>query len=269
MNRLKSILVFLVLQICLLNLYANKNDTDSLLLKLNTENKIIKKVELLIELSKQYQNIELSEAHKYIDNAIELAIENKNDTYTGKACFQKAGLSEASGNANQALEFSLKALGFYESISDSANLVSVNIFIGNLYKSLNDNKPALKYYTQALDVVKKTNNAEAYAIIANNMGLINETLSNYNTALDYYYVALRKFKKLDNCEGNTQVLTNIANVYFATGDEESAIHYFQKALELDKQNGNGKNEALILMGIGKCLIALNQPDKAKVNLLKS
>jgi len=275
-----------------IGLIANSQSIDSLKKALESTENTNKQVELLFKLSEEYKAIDLHQAYKSIDEALELAknldfannlaqayyikgelylfeemdekalvlFANANDQYENLAdsegmckCQKKiAALLEKRGSLNQALDSYLKVLGFYEMKGDAENQIEINISIGNMFRSLGEDQSAVGYYSSALDLVEKTDNSETFGFIANHLGMIYSGKGEHNQALDYFFLALRKYKSSNDKDGRASVLTNIGILNYYKSDVGNALNYFNNSLELNQEAVDMVKQALNYLWIGKC-----------------
>jgi tetratricopeptide (TPR) repeat protein len=81
-----------------------------------------------------------------------LSLKVKSKSYEAQGLDFMGAVELRRGNADQALEFLLKALKLFESLNDSTYLIVTYRNLGGVYKSQNDTIKAREYYSNALQI---------------------------------------------------------------------------------------------------------------------
>lgn len=103
------------------------------------------------------------------------------------------------------------------------------------YYSANKPDLSMKYYEQALELLKGTGADSIAARAYNGLGVRYIKKSDYPNALDNYFKALRLFEKENDVYGMGGVLANIGEVYQVKNDPGTAKKYILQSMEISKK----------------------------------
>lgn len=212
-----------------------------------------------------------------IDNAFyDKALENCKDLE--KLCFvdssERGRFYNLWGNVYDSLYMHEDALELYNkaytTLVGTDNIIETYntlINIGSVMCSLNKHTDSLRYYAEALHIVKdnefisKTLIARAYT----NIGVVYDYMSDYAASLKYHYHALEIYKELYN-ETNINIAlchNNIGSALLKT-DNFNALPHFQQALKLcsDIKGYYHPSTAVCNMNIGQCYESYGEYEEA-------
>jgi len=140
--------------------------------------------------------------------------------------------------------------------------------IGRLHSRLGKYELALKFYQEALAVLKtidnKTDKKNLEAVTLHNIGVVYLEQGKYELALELLQEALTIIKPLGYKQSEGVILGNIGKVYFKQGKYESAWNLYQQSLVIVQEFGNKDDEGYVLKNIGYLLEKQNQPELAVV-----
>ncbi|MEH2350309.1 MAG: CHAT domain-containing protein, partial [Nostoc sp.] len=121
--------------------------------------------------------------------------------------------------------------------------------IGSVYSSLGEKQEALKYYNQALPILRAVGNREVEATTLNNIGAVYDSLGEKQEALKYYNQALPIFRAVGDRGAEANTLNNIGLVYDSLGEKQEALKYYNQALPIFRAVGDREGEARILFNM--------------------
>lgn len=188
------------------------------------------KVDILLELTKEYSNESLEDCQKYALEARDMA--ERVDYKKGMAlaykaiglCYNRQGkFPEALTNWNQSLEI-FNAIGDVDGQSNMFNN------IGTVYHNVGDLVKALSYYFQSLKSAEQTGNKLRLATALLNIGAAYfDNPVTMDKALPYYHEALEYSEEDGDKEAIGTISVNIGEIYFNQGKLTEALFYFEKS----------------------------------------
>ena len=214
--------------------WAQEQKVADSLAKIYKNNKFLsnsEKLELLRNLSFNEVN-DLSLGLHYAEELIALSKKEKNNLYLHRGYFQKANKYRLAGDLNKALDFFFKS-------ADAAITAKYVVGEGNAYSSIADvysvmdnAKNAELYYTRAIKLLRKGDNAVALASALLNVG--DQYLKNkkFNIALQYFKESGTLFKKANYLIGTAYNLGNIGMVYAEQGKDALAMENMRQAIAI-------------------------------------
>lgn len=209
---------------------------DSLLIRYSQAQDPEEKLSLSLELSQLYRNVNSDKSLDYAQTA--LSHIRKDSDYRmvirayinyGIAKFYLDDYIEAITKFNTALNLA-------HIHSDERHEIMALSSLGNVYSSINDNKTALKYYSDALSLSHRdSSNHEYLPTLYGNIGLIHLNDKNYSDAEEYLLEAARTSSR-DN-KYLINFYNNLAEIFLIKKDLENCIKYIRLAESLH-DNGN-------------------------------
>lgn len=209
---------------------------DSLLIRYSQAQDPEEKLSLSLELSQLYRNVNSDKSLDYAQTA--LSHIRKDIDYRmvirayinyGIAKFYLDDYIEAITKFNTALNLA-------HIHSDERHEIMALSSLGNVYSSINDNKTALKYYSDALSLSHRdSSNHEYLPTLYGNIGLIHLNDKNYSDAEEYLLEAARTSSR-DN-KYLINFYNNLAEIFLIKKDLENCIKYIRLAESLH-DNGN-------------------------------
>jgi len=214
---------------------------DSLLIELDNETDISKKIDILDELSAEAYEYSIDSAIYYNIIAVELSIETENDELTVNQLHNLAKLYIYNSNSHKALEIYEQAVPFAKK-SNNQKLYALSLHsLGNGYYFNNDFNSAIEQYIKALNIREAINDTIGIAASTNNIGMIYWKLKQNELALEYYTKSLEAEILIDNKYGIASSYNNIGMVYWQMDSIASAITYVNKSLKLKLElNATGR-----------------------------
>jgi class 3 adenylate cyclase len=232
-------------------IYAQSKAIDSLQQALKTAKEDTNKVNVLNNLSLQYeQKYNYDTALLYASNAIQLA--EKISFKNGLAfAYRKTGdIYFDQGHYSEALKNDFVALKIYEANGDKDNRADMYNNIGLAYEKIGNYPKALKNYFASLKIKEVIGDKRGIAACYNNIGNLYLSQSNYPEALKYYSAAL----KINEATGNQQWAAynygNIGNVYSYQGNYSQALKNYFALLKIGTAMGDNRLIAGSYVDIG-------------------
>jgi tetratricopeptide (TPR) repeat protein len=136
-----------------------------------------------------------------------------------------------------------KAQELYETLLEQTNNEQEQAYLYHMSARVYDNQgnypKAVRYYSQSLEIKKKTVHARHPSLIPtySNIALVCEHMGQYSRALEFYEICLRLSKKYlpANHPDLATIYNNSAAVYINLSEYAKALEYYEKALEIWKE----------------------------------
>jgi len=162
----------------------------------------------------------------------------------------------------EALKYYNQALPIMRSVGDRYGEAATLSSIGVVYDSISQPQEALKYYNQALPITRSVGDRYGEAATLNNIGAVYKSISQPQEALKYYNQALPILRSVGNRAGEAGILSNIGLVYDRISQPQEALKYYNQALPILRSVGDRSGEATILHNIGAVYNSISQPQEA-------
>lgn len=152
-----------------------------------------------------------------------------------------------------------KSLGAGKKETDES--VSLND-MGYVQWRMGNYQEALKYFTEALEEVKKSNNETQMATLLNNLGLVHWRLENNEAAMECYREAALLAEKLNMYRLLGLTHTNRALILKEQRNFDEAFVHNNKAITIFKEHGEPEDLAIAYNNQGQIYRYGDQPDPA-------
>ncbi|MEX1241667.1 MAG: adenylate/guanylate cyclase domain-containing protein [Cyclobacteriaceae bacterium] len=188
------------------------------------------RVDLLLELNKNYLNASLGDCQQYGLAARDLA--EKINYQKGRAlAFKSIGLCyHRQGDFPEALTNWNQSLRIFETIGDVEGQSNMFNNIGAVYHNVGDLVKALDYYFKSLKTAEESGNKLRIATALSNIGAAYfDNPVTMDKALPYYLEALQFSEQDGDQEAIGTISVNIGEIYFNLNQLDEALTYFEKS----------------------------------------
>ncbi|MBK7854275.1 MAG: tetratricopeptide repeat protein [Bacteroidetes bacterium] len=241
-----------------------------------------KKSEAEINISKGWAlaKFDFSKAIVCFKRGLELATEVKDITLTAKSNWGISESYSALGNYPEAINYSFKAIRFFEVLKQYDYVSLIYSSQGYVYERQNSFKEAFKAYEKSLQLAIEAKNnaliANAYSSLGQldfNNNLLDDALTKYNRALKIFNEDWENYKtNIADCyESISRVLEKKADFKLSNDKTEEAKDYYlqsleksEAALELFEQGGLKIGMAASYNHIGAIYLKLKEYKKANI-----
>ncbi|MBS1772194.1 MAG: sensor histidine kinase [Bacteroidetes bacterium] len=234
--------------ICLTYAYDNSGHIDEGLLAADSAliyanktglYKIKFRSELLVaSLSRRKANYNASITHAI--NALKLAEDNKNDTFTGNA-FNFLGILYTNlHNLDKAKQYHLSALNLYEKIKDSSLIERSLNNLGINHREREEYDSALVYYFKALNIVASLKDTSSIAFLFNDIGAAYSKKGDVLNGEKYLKESIAIRERIGEMDELAYTYNYLGENYERKKDIKNAELYIKKALSTAKDIGNNK-----------------------------
>ncbi|SDW49947.1 tetratricopeptide repeat-containing sensor histidine kinase [Aequorivita viscosa] len=228
--------IFVVLFLCIGNLFGQDKVVDSLEIRLSEASTELEQVQLYNAISDQYKYSDPNKMLSFGSKAFKLAEKNQMKLEMGVAYLNMGTAYIILGDYEKAMDHFVWAKSVFEELSKSSQsnreidqgIARALGSMGIVYSEQSNYSKALQYYLEGAKVYEKLNDKGAASKFYNNIGVVYKSQDELEKALEYFLKAeaIQKERKDPN-SGITQ--TNIANIYFKQGKLDEAFKYYSAA----------------------------------------
>lgn len=155
------------------------------------------------------------------------------------------GLAKAYEKTNtieKAINYNLKSIAIEEELNHTEGLVNSNINLAHLYYYKKDFKKSIRYYENALNYAKDTNDT-LRALILPELGEVYLKIGDYKLSAQYLVLGVKLNRRLKNNDGIIKSLNNLAALNLAEKQYKIAEQQLLEAGDLARNRTN-KQELL-------------------------
>ena len=166
------------------------------------------------------------------------------------------------GNEPRAIEFLLKALTIFETISDNRQIAVCNNNVGVIYLSQDDTKAALLHFNKALSSWTNQGYKSGIARALGNIADVYETEKNDSLALQYYQRSLAINEEINDKSAVSNIYNAMGEIYFRSQNYDESFRYQQQALQLAIETGSINLQSGIYTALSDLYLIRNNPSQA-------
>ena len=214
-----------------LSFISEADPTDSLRIVMENTRDIPTKVDLLNQISWEYNRSDLLLTKEYAQQALALSEKYNYEKGRARAYNLIAIVETRFGNDGKAIKHNKQSLEIGEKINDAETISKATNDLGNLYAYAGKHDVALKYYQRSLTIAKKEKNILGISFTYYNIGLIHEELRNKEQAIHYYEKSIEIGLKSDDPIVLSGAHSNKGLVNSLKKNYDEAIKNGKKALE--------------------------------------
>ena len=211
---------------------------DSLLKELSKTKYDTSKVNLLNDLSYQFQKIKKCDnGLQYGNQAFVLSKKNKFKLGEAEALYNIGVNYSGNNNYDKALENYIASLNIYKELDDKNQIASNLREIGFIYSNMGNYDKALENYFASLKIYEQLNEFKEASGCYNNIGIIYWRRLDYDKALENHFISLKIRKKIDYKRGIADSYSNIGINYNEKGNYDNALENHFAALKIYQEIG--------------------------------
>lgn len=276
---------------------------DSLKILLEDAVRDSARIELLLQLCREYGHENPGEASRYCNEALDIARNAPVQAWLSH-CLMQTGLLHEQGNRYEAamrdyrealsvsrelsdssqiatamtnigilfwsrdnyqmaLEFFLSALRIREELDEKHELAKALNNVGVVYERQGNLEKALEFHTRSLEVKMVLGNRRSIANSLMNQGNIHKSMGNHAQALENYHRGMDVYAELGDRRGVAMMMTNIGITYAEQQEYDSSMVYLERSLRMKRELGNRQLLSTTLINLGELHLALGWPDSAR------
>lgn len=209
------------------------------------------KVDIFIQLSKTYRELNSESSYYYATLAEELAGEHNYARGRADASMLMGELFMNNGQFTEAIEACSRAIETYRTVNDSDALIHALYTRGKLYRISGDYDEALANFLESLSISEETGDKNGIAYAYLNIGIVYATRMGESSekGLPFFLDALALGKEIKDSTCISYALNNIALVYLDLEEYDKALEYHFESLELKRSLGDKTAEGSSLGNI--------------------
>jgi tetratricopeptide (TPR) repeat protein len=205
----------------------------------------------------------------YGNQALELALENKNLLLEARSKQTLAMIYLDQDLYDKALVFAYEALADYQKLHDEQGQLLANGVLGWVYYDAGQTEKALDFHQKLLAAYRKKGSKEDVVWTTNAIGLDYSQLKNYSLALKYFKESLTLSRTLNQPERISASLNNIGMMQTAQGLYREGLTSLKEGYRLSIQLGNVLKQGENLNQLGNTYYQMKKLDSAEYYLTKA
>ncbi len=222
--------LFIVLLISVTALHG-QSKVDSLNTLLNSTKNDSTRVVILLQLSSEYQFIELAKSEELVDNALKIAEAENLLPSKAEAYKEKASLESIKGDYTSAIKYNDLALSIFFQLKDSVSVAKCYNNLGTNYFGLGKFDESYFYHTQSYRLATTTGEKLQIAISLHNLGAVFKELGQYDKAFDYLKLSLKLSKEQKDLEAPAYYYSEAGDIYMRKNQFDSALISLNRSLK--------------------------------------
>lgn len=242
MAKIKFCFIFLFL-FCVSLTNSQQTRIDSLKQQLTAEKEDSIKLQILWQISNQYQYVSNDSMVFYAQQAVLISMKNRNSLPIGseaQALYVLAGSMWWAGNYPDAKETYFKALQIAEPLADTMFIGYIYNGIASVERNAGNYREAINYYTKAENLTKHIPDNDVINALLVDKGKCYEQLGILDSAYTYVQGCLaayfRKFEGKNVSGGGVHSAMGI--IYSKMGKEKLAVEFFRQSFQLSSEVNN-------------------------------
>ena len=227
---------------------------DSLLIKLSSEKRDTVRIDLLLEIGKNYYYTYPDTAYFYYKKALDLSKKIKNTQKEAQSLVSIGFYFDSKELFKKSIAYYSEAITLYKLAKDEKGLANCYNYIGYSFAYLNSLNKSIEYYHKSLDIFEKLNDSLGLATIYNSLGNLHYDQEKYDKAQDYFFKAFNIYNTLNNKEGLLSSYINLGNAMADSGEVDEGLKYYSKSIDLTKELKDNLSLAITYNNIGDCYL---------------
>mgnify|MGYP006293016035 FL=1 len=143
-----------------------------------------------------------------------------------------------------------EALEYTKKTGVKKNIARAHNNLGVAYKRTEQFEKALEHLTKSLSIYNEENDLKGIAATNNNIGTILLKIQSYKKAIEKFQNAIDKYKEIGDKNGVAKSMNNLGNVYENMGDYKRAQKYYEKSLLTKKEIGDHEGISISYNNLG-------------------
>ncbi len=182
----------------------------------------------------------------------------------GEAYKRLGNIHGEQGQFRLSLKYLKRALRYFSSVFDLAQMADIHNSLGIVYKRLGDLVQASTHFEYSRGCWSKVKNYGALAMTLNNIACIYQRRGQYDLALQTLRLGLSKAQEAGYCRIEACILINIGEMLRDLGAYHEALDSYHKGLELARDVMESYYVISAKAGLGETYRLLGDRDRAEV-----
>jgi len=269
---MKHLGIITILVLMSVNIFG-QSKLDSLQSELHFTKQDTKKLNLLLEISKELRYINIDSSLYYSMLGYKLAEELERPLDMAIAIDFQAWCYIVKGEYKEPLGLLQKGLDLIQHQIKKRKYDDINVLksekaklyntFSNLYSAQFQYSIALEYLYKSLRVLEELDDRAGMIPVYGNLGLIYGHMADEEKSYEFTFKAYELCVELDKKHTVAHTLLSLGVIHSKKGELAEAMDYYQKSLEISKQIGNKRIMANSLSNIGNMYSAQNDLSKAR------
>lgn len=196
------------------------------------------KLDILINLSEEYINVDENKTLKYATEGINLAVQQKNKEYETRFNLIVAKMFINQSKFSVAKEFALQALNLSNNLSNNEYRAEAYKYIGIIFKQTGNFESAIQYFIESLRLYETTKKSGEISKIYIELGKMNAELKRFDKAIEYFTKVLEIAKENNQFEIIAETYNLLSNTNIAMSEMKTAHDFAVKALAAAQKINN-------------------------------
>jgi len=246
--------------------FAQLQDLSDLKSRIESAPEDESKVDLLIDLGKQYCGSEHTTALFHLQQALRLSEKLNYIKGKGNAYLYMGRVHYYKDEYPLALEYFEKSKPVFESISYQAGLASYYFFRGEIWNLEGNYALALEAYQQSLKLKINIDDKRGMAYCYNSLGNLHLHQNNFDKAKDYFHKGLFLEIPTNYRPVKAAILASLGKMFEKQNQLDSALIYHERSLDIRKRLKYSRSIASSLSAIADLYIKKENYPKAQTSL---
>lgn len=211
---------------------AAQSSIDSLDLLLGKTEDRTQKLELNLQLAKEWIIKNTDSAWIYMEQALEISQSYELEEGEIEALNMKGNILQRQSYENEALIVYEQAIAKAEALDYKKGLAKLYNNVALIHTQRGEYPEALEGFTEATRYEEETQNREGMAQGLNNMGVVFYYQGDYDKAMDYFLESVRVHESMGNMLSAKQGYNNIGAINEALERYSKALEFYLRSLEI-------------------------------------
>jgi tetratricopeptide (TPR) repeat protein len=226
------------------------------------------KIDVMLQLSKNYRNINLEKALFYAKTAFNLSERIGDEKAKAESYILLATAYTEYANYTLANEYLQKSLAISEKINHKVLKAEAYNAMGSLHWAKGDYRSAFDFYLRTLMISESIKDSVRISSSYNNLGVIHSSMENLDLGLYYFFKAL-KYTKPNEFVQISNRYRNIAGIYFQKKLYRQSLYYLEEARKIYEKLQHDRGMALTLFSISQNYKAMGKIEIALDTIFKA
>lgn len=228
-TRLRYFLIFVCI-VTALPIQAQESRIDSLETTLQRTMNDSLRINLLVDLSVEYQSVDFDKSVSYAQKAVDLAEQLKNK-WSLKLAYSNMGITQVIlGDYTTALRYSTQFLQLNIELGDSVEMSSAYNMIGDHYYDLGEYDEAYYYFTQSYRIANRKADKIKMAVALHNVGRVFKVIGQYDRAKAHLELSRKMSAQEGDILGEPYSLDELGDLLMRQGNYDSALLFLKESL---------------------------------------
>ena len=260
-------IVVLVLFIISSNFFGQTVNVTNLKKQLAESKNSVDKINILINISKEYRSNSFKLSEQYVKQAEEIAISINNDSLLIKIYRIIGGIKQYKGDLDSSIYYFSKSLEYSKKIKSELEIAKSSSNLGSIYALDNQLDKAREILLSSITIIENYNDTSSALQVYNNLGMVYRLTHEFDKSIKYYKKAI-EYTKINTVDYGTR-LSNLAEAYFYSNKINKAIDLYKNAIEIFENNESKYNIGITYERMSFLYYEQNDNELAKLYALQA